>query len=298
MGDSIKEMFMHQLGTRSIICLTILLLMSMSGCASEPSLPTPIPTASAFAPIAPTATNTVQPTLTPALSQPEIVSAVPGGPCDHLLWPLRNGASWTYELTTLTATKSITQNVTIDDGATLVMDGQASTMNCLDGALSGIPPGIVGHPDLGTGVAVTNPRGNYLPTPAELLPLGNPVTWDIEVDPTGTIILPYDGEKVAAQINGGKLVLFHETRELRDIGVPAGNYIALGIHEVAFFELNVTLPDGKSRQVVISASTQLYLAEGIGPVKIVYEGGQISTEEASWILEPGATMELSSVTIP
>lgn len=290
---------MHQFRIRLFTFLIIILLsLSVIGCAEEPSLPTPIPTASAFAPIMPTATNTIQPTLTPALSQPEIVSAVPGGPCDHLLWPLRNGASWTYELTTFTATRSITQTVSIDGGATLVIDGQTSTLNCLDGALNGLPPGIVGHPNLGNGVTATNPRGNYLPTPAELLPLGTPVAWDLELDPAGTVILPIDEEKVVAQINGGKLVLFHSTGELSNIDVPAGNYIALGIHEDAFFDLEVTLPDGKSEQVVISTGVQLYLAEGVGPVKIIYEGGSISTEEGAWILEPGSSMELNSVTIP
>ncbi len=290
---------MHQVKIRLSIFFTVLLsLLGVIGCAKEPSLPTPIPTASAFAPILPTATNTIQPSLTPALFQPEVVSAVPGGPCDHLLWPLRNGATWIYELTTPTATRSITQTVSIDGGATLMFDGQTSTLNCLDGALSGIPPGIVGHPELGNGVTATNPRGNYLPTPAELLPLGTPVAWDLELDAAGTIILPIDNEKVIGQISGGKLVLFHSTEDLSEISVPAGNFMVLGIHEDAFFDLEVTLPSGKSEQVVISAGVQLYLAEGVGPVKIVYKGGSISTQEGAWILEPNSFMELSSVTIP
>ena len=88
------------------------------------------------------------------------------GPCEHLLWPLVDGASWTYRLTTPEGEQTIELAASVGDvGATLTADGESRQMICGEGALAGLPPLPVAHPALGTGLTGGNPRGDLLPAP-------------------------------------------------------------------------------------------------------------------------------------
>jgi hypothetical protein len=239
-------------------------------CSPQPSpeippTPSPRPTASgASTQAVPSPTGPLSPTA-PTVAQPG-VSGWPTGPCEHFLWPLRDGAVWVYRLSGLDQPAELVMESVIDAGGVAIsFKGQTSTLNCIDEALCGLPPGLVGHPDLGNQVAGLNPRGDYLPPPAQLLPLGTPVVWDLELDAAGAITLPLSDAPV---------------------------------REVVFFEIQVSLPDGSQQAVYIDATTQRYYVEGVGLVKAVYEGGTISAPGGTWSLEPGPVLELVSFTLP
>lgn len=180
----------------------------------------------------------------------------------------------------------------------MTLDGQTGTLSCFDGALSGLPPLLIGHPDLGNGVTGANPLGSYLPAPAQLLPLGTPVTWDQELDAGGTITLPFVDSGTPLTITGGKVVLFNTSGEVETVSVPAGTYMALPIHQDALYQLQVSLPDGTILDALISAAALLHFVEGVGLVKVSYEGGTISTPSTAWELEPGLSLELLNLTLP
>src|SRR5690606_11100419 len=135
----------------------VTLALVLSACVAPPeSIP---PTAT----LAPSATPEVP---TPTLSAPAEIAPTPEpptpmpvtpvsapGPCGHLLWPLVDGASWTYRLTTLEGEQPIELAASVGDvGATLTADGESRQMICGEGALAGLPPLPVAHPALGTGL--------------------------------------------------------------------------------------------------------------------------------------------------
>lgn len=242
-----------------------------------------------------------EPAITPA---PESTSAdiglagEPTGPCDHLLWPLRDGASWTYQATDgsqVTLTSAVT-----GAGVLLSAGEQSGLLNCLNGALVGLPPGPfgLGHPALGYGLQGLNPSGSLLPAPALLLPLGTSSNWDMGVDAAGTILLAGIAQGAPLPVLGGKIVVYSSTQTPDTISVPAGSYSTLPVSQQFFYDIEIGLPDGARQQAVISTTAHLYFVERLGLIKIVFEGGTVSTPTGTWALESGLALELVSYTIP
>jgi hypothetical protein len=252
----------------------------------------------------------VEPTIIPSLpatdpspetEQNETTDNVTENLCLHPLWPLQNGASWTYQLTdTAGAPQSqLTLEAAVGEGRViLTMEGHSSALTCGDGSLNGLPPLPVGHPDLGYYAGGENPQGPFLPEPGLLMPLGTPATWDMEIRPTGTIWLPQDGESQQVSILDGRLVIFNQSSSLEPVSVPAGSFPSLAVTQNVFFEIRVALPDGAEQSVLINTQVQVYYAEGIGLVKILYQGGTISMPESAWTLPTGPTLELASFAMP
>ncbi len=270
-----------------------LLSLTISGC-----LPRATPAAPTIIYVTATPAEAALPT--PELPEQVEVAPVEGGDaCAHLLWPLRDGAAWTYQLAEPGGTTAIELAADVGEfGATLRANGQERTLICGEGALAGLPPLPPGHPALGNGITTSNPSGDLLPTPAILLPLGQPAAWDQELEAGGTIPIPIENDAGALPISTGKIAFVNETAELETIGVPAGEFLALPVRQDVFFDLEVTRPSGATQNVIISLSTRTYYAEGIGPVLIHYDGGIASTQEGTWALEPGPVLELVSYTIP
>lgn len=277
-------------GHRIPILILALASLLVTGCAPRA---TPAPTI-------------IYVTATPASAAPtapfaptEAAPVDDGTACAHLLWPLRDGAAWTYRLTGPEGETAIELTADVGQfGVTLRADGQERTLICGEGALAGLPPLPAGHPGLGDGIAASNPSGDLLPAPAVLLPLGQPAAWDQELEAGGTIVLPPGDDAQALPISAGKIAIINEANELETITVPAGEFLALPTRQDVFLDLEVAEPSGATQNVIISLSTRTYYAEGVGPVLIHYDGGIASTKDSTWALEPGPTLELSRYSIP
>jgi hypothetical protein len=273
--------------------IAALLSLLVTGC-----LPRATPAAPTIIYITATPAEAALPT--PGLSEQVEAAPVEGDDaCAHLLWPLRDGATWTYQLTDPGGTTTIELVADVGEfGVTLRANGQERTLICGEGALAGLPPLPPGHPGLGEGITTSNPSGDLLPTPAILLPLGQPATWDQELEVGGTIPIPIADDAGEQPISTGKVAFVNETAELETITVPAGEFLALPTRQDVFYDVEVTPPSGASQNVIISLSTRTYYAEGIGPILIQYDGGIASTQEGTWALEPGPVLELVSYSIP
>jgi hypothetical protein len=277
---------------------TAALCLSVTACRGEP--PQAVGPAST-----PSSSTVPSPPEQPATALvPEPTSAEVGlagetvGPCDHLLWPLRDGASWTYQFadgSQITLTSRVT-----GAGALLTVGEQSGLLNCLDGALAGLPPGPfgTGHPTLGYGLQGLNPSGSFLPAPALLLPLGTSSNWDMGVDAAGTILLSGLGQSASLPVLGGKIVFYSVAEPPETITVLAGTYHALPVSQQVFYDIEVSLPDGSRQQAIVSTSARLYFVERLGLAKIVFEGGVVSTPAGTWELESGLVLELVSYAIP
>ncbi len=99
-------------------------------------------------------------------------------------------------------------------------------------------------------------------------------------------------------IVSGKLAMIHSSGALETVNVPAGTFDAVPVHEEALFDLRVHYPDGTDQGIVINCESLLYFSENVGPVKIDYLGGTISTSGASWPLAAGVTLELIRYNLP
>lgn len=278
--------------------LTCLLLAACAVVEPAPQLIAPdIPTVTP-SPLPPTLTPTPVPTGVLATLPPTPTPIPTPGPCSHLLWPLRSGAVWSYRLTLANGSVDLTLSAAEADGSMMLTSsvGFSGLLYCGGGTLAGMPPLPVGHPDLGFGVTGINPAGDYLPAPASLLPLGQPATWDQELDAGGTIVLPFSADPLL--ISSGKIVMISSTQALTTLNVPAGDFLALPVRQDVFYDITVALPDGSSQSVIISASSMLYYAEDAGLLKVTYEEGTISTPSGAWTLAPGPVLELLSVTWP
>ncbi len=277
-----------------MLSLAVLLMVSCNETTTPThSTATPYPPPGTYT----TAAHTHQfspPTLTPKATSSEHTD-----PCAHPLWPLYNGTVWTYNLSGVAHPKHLVFTATTTDtNIALVVNDQASLFNCTDGAIVDLPPGPVGHPDLGDGIDGINSLGSYLPTPSQILPLGTPAAWDLELEPTGVIVLPFNGVLTSLPIVRGKLVLFHTTGGLTTVNVPAGDYTVLLVQQNIFFDIQVHTPNSTMQNVVISTVATLYYAAGLGLVRVDYQGGSVSTQEGGWLLQDGARLELLSVEFP
>jgi hypothetical protein len=221
--------------------------------------------------------------------------------CLHPLWPLQDGASWTYQLADSAGTAQsqlLLEAAVSGDRVTLTAAGHTSPITCADGGLNGLPPLPIGHPDLGYYSGGENPRGAFLPEPGLLMPFGTPATWDMEIRPTGTILLPENGETQETSIVDGRLVIFNQSSNLEPVVIPVGSFSAVAVTQNVFFEIQVTFPDGAQQNVLINTQVQQYYAEGIGLVKSLYQGGTVSMPDSIWTLPPGPMLELVSSVIP
>lgn len=277
---------------RLVLLAGSLISLVLPACAPRPeSPPREVTTTPEEPPPATTLPTPAAPTTDP------FMTSQPTGPCYHLLWPLSDGATWTYRLSGPAQPLELTlSSSSTTGGVMLTFNDQTGTLTCADGALSGLPPGIVGHPDLGNQITGSNPRGAYLPSADQLLPLGTSHVWDIELDAGGLITLP--ASDTPATITGGRLVIFCATGTYAPITLPVGTAKALQVREDIFFEIQVAYADGTQHDVLISTTAQRYYAEKTGLVKVLYEGGTVSTQDAAWLLEPGPALELLAVNLP
>jgi hypothetical protein len=281
--------------TRLLLLALVASAACLGGCrgeATEAASEVAVPTETAAA------TPQPGPTAIPEAEEIQATHAPTGSeanPCVHPLWPLHDGASWTYQLTDVAGSPQLqlTLAVSVADGrAELAVDGHTSTITCSEGSLIGLPPLLTGHPDLGYYPGGENPRGAFLPEPGLLMPLGTAATWDMEAIPSGTILLPRTGSRQEASITGGRLVIFSQSTGLEAVSVPAGSFSGVAVTQNVFFEIQVTFPDGLGQNALINAQAQQVYAEGVGLVKSVYQGGTISIPNNTWTLPPGPTLEL------
>ncbi len=279
----------------------VTLALELSACVAPPESIPPTSTLAPSAtpePPAPSEPAETAPTPEPPTPVPVTPVSAPG-PCEHLLWPLVDGASWTYRLATPEGEQTVELTASVGDvGATLTADGESRQLICGEGALAGLPPLPVAHPALGTGLTGSNPRGDLLPAPGTLLPLGQPAGWDIELDAGGTITLPGEEGSATLPVTGGRLVLIHETGELETVSTPVGDLLALPVNRDALFDLEVAAADGSTRSVIVSASLRLHYAEGVGLVRAEYRGGMVSSEDGALLLDPGSVLELTAYSVP
>jgi hypothetical protein len=291
--------------SRHQVCLVVVLILTICCSGCDTGLASPTPTLFLLPTVAPTDVGLGSPTPISPVPQFELTPtqsvATPAGPCDHLLWPLVDGASWDYHVTSMDGAQSEVrlESKNLGDGIDLTLGSDTSHLNCIDGAVIGVPPGILGsgYPTLGGAVSATNPRGSLLASEDTILSMGVP--WDLEADPTGSILLPIP-EPTALPITGGRYVIFSTPGPQETVGVPAGTFVTLPIHRDIYYEITVQMPDLIEKKVLINVATQEYYAERVGLVKVMFEGGAISTEDGSITanLDPGASLELEQFKLP
>lgn len=216
--------------------------------------------------------------------------------CDHLLWPLRDGAIWEYQLSGSDGSlQSLNLSAAIQSGsAHLTLGDASSTLNCLDGSLIGIPPSMLGsgHPSLSGGDAL-NPRGAFLPS-QDVISMNTP--WDVEADASGSLLL----DSASLPIAGGKLVISSYPLDIEPITTQAGTWSARPVQQTVYYELFVQRADGTQVQVLINAQMQQYFVEGVGIVRVEYLGGSVSSQSGEFNrnLEGGLALELVSYYLP
>lgn len=285
------------------MAVPLLTVTVLAGCGSNPSFPTPT---LFLLPTLPPATELqgTQPTSIPPIPEfaltPTADDVETEGPCDHLLWPLHDGARWTYQVSGLEEVSSLELTSSIEaGGAHLRLGDSTAELNCVDGAVIGLPPGWLGsgHPLLGTDVQGLNPRGAILAEEGAILTLGTP--WDLEVDAGGSIMIPIPGG-TRVPIIGGKVVIFSLPAPLEPIDTLVGKLMALPVHQDVLYQITVQLPDGSQKDMLINTAMQQYYVEQIGLVRVIFEGGAISTTDGSIAatLEPGGVLEITSFDLP
>lgn len=252
-----------------------LLLLLLSACSAGGGSPEDLPgTPSEVAP-EPEFAATSGPPPTVVIEQP--------GACEHLLWPLHDGASWVYQLTR--SAEANVQSLSLEtrvsgEAATLTLvAGERQVehaITCAPDGFYGPPGGLVGHPDLGGALALTNPDRPFLPSADQLLPFGTPVSWDVQYDASGALALPLGDGAVEMTVSGGEVVLYMTAQALEPISVPAGTVNALAVEQSIFFNLQLTSADGSPGSLFGDTLSRLYFAEGTGLVRQTFEGGTLS----------------------
>lgn len=276
----------------------VLLTFGVSACGGEAGGQSEIAPAESAPQNSPVPTAAVTPQPPPTI--------LPPGPCDHLLWPLVDGASWRYQLSRPdgSAQEVLLSAVVSGDAATLALDMGAGSLEnaitCAPDGFYGALSGLVGHPDLGAGLVLANPDRPFLPSADHLLPLGTVTSWDAQYDATGTISLPLADGASQATVTGGDVVLYTTTEPLETVTVPAGTFHALPVAQSILFNLQVTTAEGVTGGVFGDAQTRLYWAEGVGMVRQEFEGGMLSSTLAgeAITLEAGVTLDLLEVQVP
>ena len=285
-------------------CVLVVASVFLIGCAgrslTSPTptlfvLPTAIPTELPPTPPALPDENQIIPTPTPLFGDATIASIGDHEPgiCEHLLWPVLDGATWTYRLTEGDATSELTITAKVDQsGATLSSSDNISRMQCGNGILAGLPPLPSGHPALGMNISGNNPSGEYLPSGATLLPLGQPAQWDMDIEAAGAIRILQIGGDTPLPINGGRVAIIQAAQPLETVTVPAGEYLALPVQQDVLMDLQVQTEGVSVESVIVSATMTTYFVEGVGPVLVEYSGGTVSTTSGAWSLPGDSRLEL------
>lgn len=272
----------------AILVLILLLSACTSGAEGQPAAsPTEFDQS-----IPPNPTTAVSPPPPPTILQP--------GPCEHLLWPVRDGAVWQYQFSYPDGSQQAASLSATVNGDSLVLTLQQSSdvvesqITCAPDGFYGALRGLTGHPDLGVALDLTNPDRPFLPSPDRLLPLGTTTAWDAQYDAGGTIDLPFTSGTRRASVTGGDVVIYATAEALESVSVSAGTFNALPVAQSVLFNLQVTTDDGLSGAVFGDAQTRLYWAEGVGLVRQEFEGGMLSStlQPEPIILPTGITLEL------
>lgn len=271
--------------------VSLFLLVACAGAAqpAPPELPSDVPPTPAELP-----TDAPLPTI------------VQPGACEHLLWPVVDGALWEYQLSRQDGT---TQNLTLTatvagESADLLFDmgggPQSNVFTCTPEGLYGALRGILGHPDLGPGLMLAEPDSPFLPSPDQLLPLGMQVSWNAQYRAGGMLTLASAQGPVEVSVTGGDVALVATANPLESITTLAGTFNALPVEQSMLFNLQVTTGQGGTGAVFGDAYSRHYWAEGVGLVRVAFEGGTLSStlEGAPISLTPGVTIELVSYEIP
>jgi hypothetical protein len=185
------------------------------------------------------------------------------------------------------------------DGVNITLNEQSSHVNCIDGTIAGLPPGWLGsgHPSLGSEVSGTNPSGAFLDSEDAILSFEG--QWTLEISPAGNVLLPLSAN-TPAKITGGTMYVYSIPIGPEPITVTAGSFVTLVVEQDFLYEISVTLPEGTQHQVFINTRMRQYFVERIGPVRVEFAGGTISSSDGSvsGTLEPGGSLELIAYSIP
>ena len=239
---------------------------------------------------------------TATLTPPPLPTIIEPGACQHLLWPLVDGAVWNYQLTLPDgSTQPITVSATVVEASATLTHNIASVatsyhVSCAPDGFYGIAGSLLGYSNLDVGLQLSNPSGPFFPSPDRLLPLGSEAAWDVEYDTGGTFMLPLAEGAIEVQVSEGKVVLFATTEPLETVTVPAGTFDVLPVLQSIFLDLRVSSADGRSGSVIIDARLQIMLAEGLGVVRQTLESGRLSGslagEPFGIVLQGGERLDL------
>jgi hypothetical protein len=210
-------------------------------------------------------------------------------PCEHLFWPFVDGREWVYG----NATDAVTLTSAVSSShLDLTLGSDTRSLLCLDGEFAGLLPGFwgSGHPDLGSNIQASNPKGSSLPEPALML-VGQ--TWEEQLDLTGEIQLSFIQSTPLTIVEGRRVTLF-SARKNEDLTIEGAVFEVLPVDGDLFYELTV-LVNGQSQSVLISLSTLTYFVEGLGPIRFEMQGGMVTSTLGSQSLEPVDPYILSAV---
>lgn len=253
-----------------IACLLTVLLCACSAAREAPGAPAPSPQ-----------TPSLTPTQSPSVEPPPTI--LPPGPCDHLLWPMLDGASWRYDLSLPDgSSQPLTLSVTLaGDSVSLLSDTGsgpvAHAITCAPDGFYGSPGPLVGHPALGEGLTLSSPDAPFLPSADKLLPLGAQASWDARYVAGGVMLLPQEGLRVVqVSVTGGEVVVYASTQALESVTTAAGTFNALAVEQTTLFNVQVATGEGAAGVIFGDAPSRLYWVEGVGPVRLDFEGGMLS----------------------
>lgn len=221
------------------------------------------------------------------------MSACTGNLCNNPLYPIKQGATWTYASTggpggSFTYTDTITE--THLDGFTLTSQFAELTRSqewtCQTDGLKALQLGggtVAGISTLGMTAAFTTSEITGISIPNEI---NSGMQWNYSLKMQGTIAMPGDQQ---AQSNGAYSVTMQEMG-IESITVPAGIFEATRIQSNSTIDI-VTVFEGIEAPIKFNGTTISWYVPGIGFVKSV-ENGDFGGTAFS------ATTELQSYNIP
>jgi hypothetical protein len=233
-----------------------------------------------------------QPTLEPTPAEIAESQAVDSGLCFNPLYPVKTGATWTYNSTgSLSGNFSFTDTITDvrEDGFTLTsqLDGSTLTQEwaCKPEGLASLTFGAGAAGGISTSgvqmdLVTTNVQGMILP---KTVNAGD--QWPYSLDLEGT--MQYSGTSVDTV--GTASFTFSALGE-ESVTVPAGTFNAMKIHADLRLAMEVTF-SGFNAPVVFTIPTDIWYAPGVGWVKAASSGDIFG-------LPFNETIELQSYSIP
>ena len=265
---------------RSLLLLVTLVVVvtACGGDGSSTSTTTTLPPAGATTTTAAGATTTTDAPTTTTTAAPS------GAACDHTYFPVREGASWTFE--TLDGESSTWSIVSVsEDGASAVMEADLvspeteelvqATVNliCDETGISAPELAFTGLP-FGAQVASIEEDGFFLLSDDALV---EGTTWESTV-------------RVEAVLEGGMSfeVVRHATyvvETVEEVTVPAGTFTAVRVRS----DFTIDIVAGGA-PIQSSGAQYLWFAEGVGLVK--------EAEVTQGDTPPGFGTELAEYTVP